>query len=50
MKDAIEAATNELKDWKTKLETMRSEIAKWNSRHERAAQRTETVFSSGSRR
>jgi small-conductance mechanosensitive channel len=31
MKDAIEAASNELKDWKNKLETLRAEIARWNS-------------------
>jgi potassium efflux system protein len=31
MKDTIEATRNELKEWKTKLETVRGEIAKWNS-------------------
>ena len=31
MKDALESTSNELKDWKTKLETLRSEIAKWDS-------------------
>ena len=31
MKDAIEAASNELKDWRTKLEILRGEIAKWDS-------------------
>ena len=30
MKDAIEATSNELKDWKTKLENVRGEIARWN--------------------
>jgi hypothetical protein len=37
MKDALESTSNELKDWKTKLESLRSEIAKWDglqkSRH-----------------
>ncbi len=32
MKDAIEVSGNELKDWKNKLETLRGEIARWNSR------------------
>ena len=31
MKDAIEAAGNELKEWKTKLENLRAETAKWKS-------------------
>ncbi len=31
MKDAIEAASHELKDWRTKLETLQAEIAKMNS-------------------
>ena len=31
MKEAIEAANNELKDWQSKLEILRSEMAKWNS-------------------
>ncbi len=31
MKEAIEAASNDLKEWKTKLETLRGEMAKWNS-------------------
>jgi hypothetical protein len=31
MKDALESTSNELKDWTTKLETLRSEIAKWDS-------------------
>jgi small-conductance mechanosensitive channel len=31
MKDAIEATGNEIRDWKSKLETLRSEIAGWNS-------------------
>jgi len=40
MKDAIEATSNELKDWKTKLEILRSEIARWNSlQNARRAQR-----------
>ncbi len=32
MKDAIDSTATELKDWKTKLETLRSEIANWNNR------------------
>ena len=31
MKDAIEAASTELKEWQSKLENLRSEMAKWNS-------------------
>jgi small-conductance mechanosensitive channel len=31
MKDAIETASNELKDWQTKLEVIKGEMAKWNS-------------------
>lgn len=30
MKDAIEAASNELTDWRSKLEVLSGEIAKWN--------------------
>ena len=37
MKDALESTSNELKEWITKLETLRGEIAKWDglqkSRH-----------------
>jgi hypothetical protein len=29
MKDALEAATNELKDWKTKLDSLRTEVVNW---------------------
>ncbi len=31
MKDAIETASNDLKDWRTRLEILRGEVAKWNS-------------------
>jgi hypothetical protein len=31
MKDALEAATNELKDGKTRLETLRTEVVNWES-------------------
>jgi hypothetical protein len=31
MKDTLEAATNELKDWKTRLETLRTEVVNWES-------------------
>ena len=31
MKDAIETATNEWKDWRTKLEILKGDMAKWNS-------------------
>ena len=31
MKDALEAATNELKDWKSKLEALRTEVVNWES-------------------
>ena len=44
MKDAIEATTNELKEWKTKLETLRSEIAKWDSLAERTAAERDKLF------
>jgi potassium efflux system protein len=39
MKDAIEEARNEFKEWKTKLETVKGEIAKWDSLQK--ARRTE---------
>ena len=31
MKDALEAATNDLKEWKAKLETLRTEVANWEA-------------------
>jgi hypothetical protein len=30
MKDALESTSNDLKEWKSKLETLRSEIVKWD--------------------
>ena len=40
MKDAIEATRSDLKEWKTKLETLRAEIAKWSSlQNARSAER-----------
>ncbi len=39
MKDALEAATNELKDWNSKLESLRTEIVNWESTQN--ARRTE---------
>ena len=44
MKDAIESTGNELKDWKTKLETLRSEIAKWNSRMKSRRNERDRIF------
>jgi potassium efflux system protein len=32
MKDGLVTTTNDLKEWKTKLETLRSEVANWESR------------------
>jgi potassium efflux system protein len=32
MKDALEATTNDLKEWKSKLETLRTEVVNWESR------------------
>jgi hypothetical protein len=44
MKDVLESTSNELKDWKTKLETLRSEIAKWDSLQKSRHTERDTLF------
>jgi potassium efflux system protein len=34
MKDALEATTNDLKEWKSKLETLRTEVVNWENRQD----------------
>jgi potassium efflux system protein len=43
MKAALEATSNEVKEWRTKLDTLKSEIAKWDGQHNaRRAERDKT--------
>jgi hypothetical protein len=44
MKDAIEATTNELKDWKNKLEGLRGEVARLNSLSNAKRSERDTLF------
>lgn len=44
MKDALESTSNELKDWKTKLETLRSEIVKWDGLQKSRRNERDRIF------
>ena len=44
MKVALEATTNELRQWKARLETLRSQIAKWDSLQNARRAERDTIF------